>query len=785
MAPRRPTGAATFTVGDHEVELSWRDTVLSPFVDKGDAFAALATPAGELVVFLFHAAGPDLRNADAAASSAVDILRGNWADLSVTRRADREVAGLAGRDVRVVVDETLSARIVVAPLGRNAFLEVRFLHDGPPEDWTGFTDTLLDTIVVNDAGLTGLLPTAEAESEEVVVSASERALLDAGARIGRIGNPSTASWSDDGLLVVNGSGASLLGPGADEPDTLWTSEGWNPRGPGGALSGGRLFVLDPEDGGAVLAVRDGVAEPAGFRADVIAPAPGDGLLLLRTPPLVALPGAADWLLRASPLQLVHRTGDGRERVLAEFDGRAGTAVAADGAETRALVVSTSSVTREALGRGDADEARLSVVPLSGRGRTRELGVWRQVRLVTPAEGGWLVTGAPGDAPRGIHHLTPDGERTLLVSGAAPLGLRFADGALVFASNRAVPEDERYAWHAVYRVPEADARRLGPRAWPFDPGTLDRIARAALEELGNPTKAEVLATRADVAAFAEAAREQARALVGTPLPADPEGIDDLMTYGDGRTHGDAEVLLLTALVADGLLREGARWVEGAPPGAEALVPWRMPDRSNAFALAHDPYGLVMSTLFDSDGYWRPVRSALREADGRVLLLGADVDALEREADALLDRSFADVLLEPGRVDELLAVLTEHADNGNLRALAYQELHVQGRVDDLARVAGAFAERPDATIADLRHALGARLLAASSRADHARVAQRALAALGEHPDDATLLLVLGLAFEGSDDADAASKARAAFARALETSPWGDVAEAAQEGLDRLGG
>ncbi len=356
-----------------------------------------------------------------------------------------------------------------------------------------------------------------------------------------------------------------------------------------------------------------------------------------------------------------------------------------------------------------------------------------------------------------------------------MGVELANGRLVFASDLRSAAPQPFL---LYGVALADIADSGPRVLPFSTQHLNQIGRRITAAASGSPRTEVELRR-----VLDGANRAARELVGAALPLSGAGIDALVAevYATRGQLEPAGRVLLAILVTVANLDQGAIWVEGGSGGWADWVVHDTEVEATGFAVAHTPANLLTSVIDDGEGSWNPGTSVLEGARGRLVLFGLDPNALKLRVQGSEPAGLA-TALDSKRARDIRAILEAIPENVFFREQVYEHLVVRGQTRIVEEVAGSFAKRPDAELADLR----AWFAAWGARIDDPReaeaLARATLDAVREHPTDPSLYFLLGSAYEKAKPGEPAY-ARTCHQRVLRIQQWGPLGEAAQEALDRL--
>ncbi|MES2639405.1 MAG: hypothetical protein V4850_07965 [Myxococcota bacterium] len=761
----------------HQIRFAYPPDQLGPIDEetRSDAFAGLTSPDNMLsVYFLLESSETGLEGlldgAVAAASSlTVSVEHTERFDLVIDGRPAR-VALLDG----TAAASPLSAAVAVIPVAEGVFLDVRFVTYGKFASRRALWEALVRTIDVEERPRVDAFPVVEARPTPIPLAPQQRALLEASRSVGVA--PRANAWRLSGTDVYAQSYRSVtvmsLVDGATT--TLDLGEEVTPSLPATRPDG--LYV--PVGDGIVVRRVGEKDEPVAFSAKLVADAGEHGLLLVRAPEARLVPGFAP-LAAPTGQRLLLRADAGTERFLLDLRDRRVDDLVVDRGEA---LLALSHVDRP------YDDAELVIVDLT-TAATRTLGgAWQSVNSVAAGPDGWVVTGAPRDQTAGVYRITRTGERSLLMSGRHVAAFPLEAGELFLVTTWHPPDvpAEEYTLLGL-RVPAAALAAHGPR---FDPLTTSHVRQMAVAALGtlnlasNPTG--VMADPATIRRFVEAASRASEARVGVPLPRDAEGIDRLLADAirEGPL-GQEAYLLLSALLTDYLLAQKATWAAGK--GQTNLTLGIDLEPSNDHALGYLPLELVRSTLYDSEGWWNPATTIRDRLDGRALVIGVDLDAVQARVNAA-ERTGRDALLENGKVAEIVAWLALEPTNVYLRDEVYTGLAAVGRASDLVVIAEPFLAKAPRAYADVRASLAGRFTQALTPAGLDPERYPALvadlrAAIAEFPEASALYVLLAHVYEKGGAADGPLLAAACYHHVDEATEWSEFRKEVKAAIARL--
>jgi cytochrome c-type biogenesis protein CcmH/NrfG len=233
----------------------------------------------------------------------------------------------------------------------------------------------------------------------------------------------------------------------------------------------------------------------------------------------------------------------------------------------------------------------------------------------------------------------------------------------------------------------------------------------------------------------------------------------------------------------MLDEGAVWVPSAAPTRASSMNETGWEGSTLLAVAVRPLQVVVSTLYQEEGWYQPLSEITSRAKGRVLLLGETKEALLAALDG---RRLADVeeLAGKARADRLVSTLLAHPSNTHLREVVYHFLLASWQSERVADVAGAIVKTEHAAAEDRQAWLAARLSLEPGAKEVERLIGDLRDAISREPKATSLYLMLGAAYEKSKRPDAVELARACYLKASSTG-WGESKTAADAAVARLDG
>lgn len=758
-------------IAGYEVRFAYPPTHFSLLDEKSrsDAFAALTAADQRLSVYFLLERSED--GVEAMLDGAVQAASGVVTTVDHTERFDVTIDGRPGRVALLegsAAASAMSAAIAVVPVEDGVYLDVRFVAYGAFDSRRALWDALVGSIDIAERPKLDAFPVVESKPVAIPLTPHQKALLEASTSIGEASYGTAYRRAGTDLYVESYRGVEVMSLADGQTRALALAGEAKPLLPATRPDG--LYV--PVKDGDVVRQADGKTEPAGFSAALLADAGARGLLIVRAP---TAPKVAGFARLAAPTgqQVLLRADSGDERVLLDLRHEKVTALTVDGDEALLAV-------------SDPDRpygnARLVVLGLAD-GAVRPLGAWQSVGAVAPGRDGWFVTGAPKDETAGVYQLSRQGERTLLLSGRHAAVLPLDDGELLLLTRWHPPSVAAEASTVLaLRVPAPVVAEHGPRFDPFTASHVQQVAHAAMGTLGlSPNPTSVMTDPKAIRRFVDAASRASEARVGVALPRDAEGIDRLLVEASGEAAlGQEGYLLLTALLSDHLLTQGATWASGRPPTGVSFGMALEP--ANDHAQGHLPLDIVRSTIQDSEGWWNPATSIRDQLDGRALVIGVDPDAIQARVDAL-DRAGDEALVEGGKVADLVAWLAVEPANVHLRNAIYTRLAAIGRAPDLVPVTEAFLAKGARSYADLRANLAGRVAQGIDAARYPGLVADLRAAIGEHPDETALYVLLALVYEQGGGADGKLLAAACYRHVDDEMEWSPFRNEVKAALVRL--
>ena len=329
---------------------------------------------------------------------------------------------------------------------------------------------------------------------------------------------------------------------------------------------------------------------------------------------------------------------------------------------------------------------------------------------------------------------------------------------------------------ILRVSRADCAEHGRLCQPICADTLDEVADQLLRDEPRPPR-----TRAELSDLLDRADALAKRIVGAELPRASRDVELLLQnlcVSTSTPHANGR-RLLTALVAEAMIRDGATWVDAGD--AIGWDDWQTchplpPD--DPFAATAHPATVAMAWLDDSEGGYSFSRPA---PDGVPRLVGVDRAALVARARSLAVPGLRSAIAG-GRTAEVAKVLFARPGNRLLRETCYLALAEFEHLDAIREVAARFVRSDDAAAIDHVALLNVQLHGKPEGDAAGQLFEAALAAVRRHPRDARLALALAQAAERAFPGEPA-KAVQCYERVLRISNYGDGADAARAAIERL--
>jgi len=754
-------------VGEARVSARSRDALVTAVPDeqRGDSVIGLTSPDEALYVWILPSEG----SVEEVHRWAVNQIAEEGGTSELMEEREVQLGEAVGQlQVTEIAQEGASQVLAcaVVPYGEEQVIDVRV---GVSGSWDAarqaVVNELLDGVeIVLPPTLDAYPPLPEVEPEAPWVHPALEPLLEAARSIGPAKGWGKVGVNADGSLTVVSDGSLLrvtLDEGA-EPEVLRAVEGWGYTG--AVLADGSLLLRKNDE--ASLTTPDGevhVVEPPSAASAL----PSGGAVLAfeaQTEPRLGFSAAR---IGAPRIEFGPDLLGTRETIHLPVGVVDGLTVSGDG--TRVLVSGIEG------GNDRWAAVRVLVEVELATGAARVLpGRWRWVRGVGPAPEGWVVGGRPEGGPEGVYLIAAGGSATpwLLAPDVTPVAAT-EDEVLVQASwDR--------SGSTLFGVPRDAVPPDGVRALPAGARDMLEIARAASEVLGVSSFAEALADEASLDRFLGAADEAARARLGAPLPRDAEAFDRLARRCTSEDATVEALWLLSALFTRVLLDSGAQWVAGDGPPS-SMQTWTR--ARNEFAVGVDPVGLIVNTLWDSEGIWAPMESVTTQADGRAMLLGVHAERVREAVAAARDGGWR-TRAEEGDATAIAELLDRHPDNLFLRRAVWEALAGADRYDVLAEVsedwAGKEAPAPDDVIAWL----AGRAAGFKGKRAYNALVEDLRDALSTHPNQPRLLMVLADVYRRGPSKDALALSRACLTRAqADAGAWSSDGKAVQDALDAL--
>lgn len=764
----------TFRFGDWRIELSYRESVF-PEQEDQEQSVTLSSTEDTVAIHLFLDELDDV-DLESALDDVVRLLS-EERDYEELERVDLELEAGIGRQALLRhrgEQGNFDLAVVMVQVAESTYVDLRLVSMGEAGHRDRLWATMLESLRVKPPAQVDAFPVVEpaAGIETGSLNRAARELLTSAAPFdtGEAFVHSAVSAADGSVIVLD-SQRVLRVTEAAEPSVLFSSEDW--------LSSQQLVVAGEDillvaSDGQVSKIVGRELQPVDFKARYAAAA-GASLLLVRTGQAPQMLGF-ERLVNPHPSRLIERSASGEERIMTELGELTLTAMVTSPDGSTALLAGRD---RHLLEEVHVDrEVKLLEIDLATAAR-RQLGAWSHVRTLAGADEGWLVSGVPKDGLMGLYLVDSDGEHELLISGTIS-GVRLEDDELTFSAGVCLRGEGESPGTCLYRAAMKRVRELGPASWPLTADTMNRIAeeirRDGTKELSTVT------TQAELSGLVAAANTVCERLTSIPLPSSSAAVDQLLAdlMGNESLTDDA-MTLLAVVMTDSLLREGAEWID-SPASTPARTAGIGVVAENHFALAAHPIQVVISTLYQEDGWWNPIESLLDQANGRSLLLGYDRQALRSEVDQR-DQPAVSELLAQGKLSKLLRLLEERRSNLHLRSQVYRYLAASGRAEDLVQLAQGFAMADEPAGEDLRAWLAGRFGLAPEGKDLDRLIDDLRAAIARQPDLAALYLLLGSAYERTSAADRLELARACYSKASELARWGEIKDTADQAIERI--
>ena len=733
-------------------------------------FHALTSHGGQTQCYWFFVDG--FEDIDEVQEGILSVIQPDYPDIKLKSRDDIRVAE---RDALQTVyqlddpDTQLSIVSTVVPLADNTFLEIRCNTLAPLEGKLKYLKPIINQLVIDAPSVVDAFPGVAVKQEPEKLSPEEQKMIKAAKQLGAFESAiSTYSMSPDGSILGIGSNViTKLERGKSKAESLIQYETWKP-GRSTAYAEGQLLAADGT--GDVAAIEDGVESPFEFKANMLSTLDESRILIVRTAEIPDRLQLLDRTIRNTQSQLYLRKPNGDERELGQFQA------------IEQLAASLSGDFVLVHERINFDDSRLVRVDVK-TGSHANIPGWKTITHVAAGSEGWLVNGQPEDGLAGLYLVKKDDQRELLISGPAFTGVRISNETLVCASLLA-PNESVGSRH-IYSIPLDVVRGSGPGCRPFDGRLLQKIAEQTVDELKlNIDDSSVLATKEQVEAFLKKANEVSRQVAGHPLPVDPATFDRVVGgIGDSESLSKEGLLLLSLNLAACLFESGAEWVD-SDRSVLAIRHGRSPspDGNKPFAIAYMVDDIILSTLYDGDGWWDPAQSIVSAAGGRTILLGGDPEKIRKEHESR-NGDALDSLIKKGDTDSLLKFLKDHADNVHLRQRVYDSLVENGQIDVCTTLAGTFAKLPDPKQLDVKYQVVLEFQNNLHQSHPKAFIRQLRTHIEQFPLEPVFYLVLGAAYEASDEDAKLEKARRCYAKVIELRRWGSVFQQASDALSRL--
>lgn len=736
--------------GGTEVAFDSRPFVLHARECEGGQLVHLLSEDEQHAIFAFES---KVTSADQMLDDSVAAVGGAVrSKLVKVARDDVKVGDVVCRR-QIANDDMLTFHLLAVPLRDGGHLDLRYVSTGAPVDPRGDRELFYRTLrIAVERDAVELPPFAS----ELATHAATTPPLPGSSRIGTTKLFPTVLHTFDERVVVVGWNAAPEIIDRDGTRAISFSQ----------VVGDCVRFADRWLGAAkqtdeVLAIDDsGQESPQPFTATAFDVAGGD-LLLARKRPGFRMPAMTGGERTGD--QLIRRTPTGREDVVAEFDGLEIQSVAAL-ADGRTALLQCRELATLWSAQWQVVQ-RLVRVDLA-TGQTADVGAWTSIHTVVGSHDEWLVNGVVDGGGKGIHRVSRDGSITLLCTLDGLYGVDLRGDALVYVDARILGDK------AVCSIPRSGI----PEPSPLSPRHVAQIGAELIGGQAPRTSAEIDAALARIDA-------RARELCGVPMPRDPAAVDELLAACalQGRTFTPAGRATLSLAITAALLAGGARWVE---PAGATWLDWAAPCGAvadTAFAILHAPAALVSSAFDAEEGMTSVIAATLQRAEGRVILLSHDLEALTVSRDAAVPGGLH-AALDRGDGAALVALLQSIGANSFARESLLEQLVGRRQLDLVEQIAGEFVRRDDATPADFVAWLSARIERTTAAGDAEQLVTDAAAAVRRFPQHVGLYLVLGLAYERSKPAEPAF-ALTCYRRVLKLVSWGPDADAARAAIERL--
>ncbi|MBZ0115178.1 MAG: hypothetical protein K8J08_22165 [Thermoanaerobaculia bacterium] len=745
------------------VSLAFRDSVLSPSASQPRERYSLEGDEGELAVHLFV---DSLEGTiDQVLDQIVEVAASGEYEELLREEIDSPYGPAKQTFLRLEGVPATDIAIALIAIDDGRWADLRMATNKSIDRRQGLWNRLLAGLSVEAAEPIDAFPTVtqDDESSDQPLHPAAQVLLEAGRFLVSVPWDGSVHRAPTGDLLVRSDDQLTLYAASSSPSAKPTVLYEAAEDLGGDVLVWGDDTLLVRSGEETLRVHEGATHSAGFQADQ-ASAQGSTLLLSRSPLSESLPGIQSTQY-SGITRLFSRSLDGTERELAALPNQ--RVVALGLGQDSALVAaiprylpSSSEEANQQLYRIDRE-----------RGNVQRLGPWRTIKRIEPSDDGWLVSGQDSVGRVGVFRVEEGGEVSLLVRGGHE-AIAGDGGRLLLLADDCRSGDQP---QCVYELPMTAVLEHGLRLDPFQAQDLNAIA----ERLGEP--AAVLSLEALEARIA-AANAAARDHNGEAFPETSDGLDRLLASLVYRRELSGEALgLLADLVSWQLVADGAQFVPAvqASPARPGGSGW---ESRSWFAVALHPLSIVISTLYDEDGWYRPLKEIAEQTDGRQVLVSPDLAALRRGAYAAYPDAF-DELVEVGSATDIGVFLADRRENLSLRGHVYQQLAGHGRGQVLTQVAEPFARIEDAAGIDVAAFYAERLSGELSPVEAEEMIAGLREAISLDPTIPGLYQQLGIAYEATERDDRRELAAACYDRVLELTSRGSVFEGSSEALERL--
>lgn len=626
---------------------------------------------------------------------------------------------------RTIQFDNTNLTSVVLELAPGKYLDFRAGWDGPAGLHDDLIQPIVDSIRLRKIKFISPIP-EPAKTATTEYSAAVNDMIQAAKSHGEIAyGIRYALRCEKGLLFTTGKEVFLLETGQAEPKLLyegkWSSSysiAWRQQ---------RLWIKDRS--GDLFEVVDGIATPArDFRGSLLPLEDGGWLTCPEaSDPVIGLEPRLSQSFGAGFLRL-WPSGKRRLYEITEFQVNAFHTAG----KSVLVVAGNSTEGRQTLYRYDP-----------GSHVIEKLSQWRTIDCIGPAPDGWLITGRPVELQTGVYLQPRTGSPKLLVGGKGFVGLEIdSKNNFWFSTSIGMPAQSKNLTH-LKSLSLLRTRTLGPRCQPWSGILIDQLAISSAAALQAELLPEILfADASSIRAFTETARslaaEQKRSLPETATQLDYL-IADLRSGGD---ISGASGLLLTALIVDQLLKDGATWI--ASNGPKKFQFPRRPIRANPIAIGYRPLQWLES--FDLDNFYSqyPCTWFQSLSNGRKVYLGLQ----HEEIQAAVDAANIDVSASHSwSIDQIVQLAKNHPANVSLRSTFYQSLGRQNRLDEAVHLAKEFLKPPHSAAEDWQAYLGAKYALGDP------ILIQCKRAISIYPDSEILLLLLAHAYRDAEEWESA--------------------------------